>query len=645
MTDGAAATGRLARLDRAIGTVGAALATISSVWILLMMVMICADIIGRGLFSRPLSGVPEVVAFSVPACVFLAIPYAIYTLRYLRADVVLGVIAKENPLAAALLELVFSLVGAAVFYKIVENVWPRLVDAWQEAEFFGAIGAFTAPVWPFTAALVVGATVALLQCLSMAAQKAAMARALARVGPTSSALVLVGAFLAVVGAGVLFLAFGDPSRTEVGLVTIAGLLVLVVAGLHIASALIVLSFVGIWLTRGAVGVADSSLAIAATGSINSYAFAVIPLFVLMGLFVDIANVGRDAFSVAAALLRRVRGGLGVATVFANAIFAAITGSSIASASVFTRVATPQMEAHGYTRRFAVGVVAGSSVLGMLIPPSLLLLVYGLIAEVSIGDLFIAGVVPGLLLAVILSLTVVGLAYAAPGFVGHARAANDLEGASFGDFAKKMLPVLLLIALVLGGLYAGLFTPTESGAVGAAGALVIAIARRSLTIGRLRRVLLEAAVISASILILMVAANLYSRMLTLTGIPQSLAGFMIEAQLGLVAFLALYLVSLILLGMVLDSVSIMLVMLPLMLPIVSSLGGDLVWFGIITVVAVEIGLLTPPFGIAVYVVKGALPPGSASLAEIFAGSFPFVVAMFAFVILLMAVPEISLWLLS
>ena len=199
-------------------------------------------------------------------------------------------------------------------------------------------------------------------------------------------------------------------------------------------------------------------------------------------------------------------------------------------------------------------------------------------------------------------------------------------------------------LVLGGIYGGVFTPTESGAVGAAGAFVIALVRGSLTFGRLRQILLETAEISGAILFLVVAANLYSRMLTLSAIPQSITEWVITAELGMIGFLLLYLVIVVVLGMILDSVSIMLVLLPLMLPIVVSLGGDLVWFGIVTVVAVEIGLLTPPFGLAVYVVKGTLPPGTATLGDIFAGALPFVLTMLAIVIILMAFPAISLMLL-
>ncbi|WP_223877812.1 TRAP transporter large permease subunit [Histidinibacterium aquaticum] len=641
----AAGPGRRFTPGTVIEWLSALAATVSSVWIFVVMVLVCTDVVSRAFANSPIAGVAEVVSFSVPATVFLALPYCIRTGRFLRADFLLQRLEPRSPRGGALLNLVFNAVGVVVFAKITQTVWPRLLDQIEEAEFFGAIGAFTAPVWPFTTGILVGAVLAALQFALMTLQEARdfrSALATDRDGSTVFALVVV--FLVVCGAGLVYLVTGDLSRVDVGIFSIIGMLALVLSGMHLASALIVLSFLGIWMIRGTAAVAEGSLAIATTGSINSYAFAVIPLFVLMGLFIEVADVGRDAFSVLARLLRRIRGGLGIATVFANGIFAAITGSTIASATVFTRVAAPPMISNGYTSRFAVGVVAGSSVLGMLIPPSILLLIFGLIAEVSIGALFTAAILPGLLLASAFALLVLGLSWFAPDFVGNSMPVEDMESVTLGEVARRLLPIVLLVALVLGGIYGGFFTPTESGAVGAAGAFIIALVRRSLSLQRLRTILLETAEISGSILFLVVAANLYSRMLTLSAIPQSITDWVIAAELGMMAFLLLYLVIVVLLGMILDSVSIMLVLLPLMLPIVQSLGGDLVWFGIVTVVAVEIGLLTPPFGLAVYVVKGTLPPGTATLGDIFKGAAPFVLTMLAVVLILMAFPAISLALL-
>jgi len=636
-------------LDRVVKGTASAFALISAAWIFGLMLLICTDVLMRSFFNAPLMGVPEIVALSVSGIVFLAAGLAIRTGRFLRADFLFAPFVRRYPRAGALLGLLYDGAGLVFFWKITIGVWPRFVDAWTTAEFFGALGAFSGPVWPFTAAMLAGSALMAVQFLALVIHDLVH---LVRPAPTPAesagqqgrGWLQLAVFVAVVCGGAYTMIYCDLSPAGIGFVAIGGMLLLVLGGTHIATALLLLSFFGIWMVRGSPAIADRSLSLAALGSISSYGFGVIPLFILMGLLVDIANVGRDAFAVAANLMRKVRGGLGIATVFANAVFAAITGSSIASAAVFTRVAAPQMVSHGYSQRFAVGCVAGSSVLGMLIPPSLLLIVYGLIAEVSVGKLFTAAIIPGLLLAGAFSLMIFIMAWFFPQQIGRPRIAADIEPISFREVSTKLLPIVCLIALVLGGIYTGFFTPTESGAVGAAGGLLIALARRSLDWQKFWKILVECAEITAAILVLIVAANLYSRMLTLTGIPQEVSNFIISADLGMFTFLAVYLLILIVLGMFLDSVSIMLVVLPLMLPVVQSLGGDLIWFGIVTTIAVEIGLLTPPFGLAVYVVKGTLPEGTATLNEIFAGALPFVGAMMLVTIIVMAFPYLSLALL-
>lgn len=265
---------------------------------------------------------------------------------------------------------------------------------------------------------------------------------------------------------------------DIGLIALAGMGVLVLAGLYVPIALILCSFAGMWAIKGTPALAATMLGLAANDAVASYFFGVVPLFVLMGFVVSEAGLGRDAFDVANTMFRRVRGGLGVGTVAASAIFAAITGVSIASAAVFTKIAVPQMRRHGYTARFAAGTVAGSSILGMLIPPSLLLILYGLLAEQSIGDLFLAGIGPGILLAVLFALGVVAMATFMPGFVGTPDA-DSTPALSSREILTKALPITLLIALVLGGIYAGWFTPVEAGAIGAIGALAIGFAKRAL----------------------------------------------------------------------------------------------------------------------------------------------------------------------
>jgi tripartite ATP-independent transporter DctM subunit len=432
---------------------------------------------------------------------------------------------------------------------------------------------------------------------------------------------------------------------QIGALAIVLMLAGIYFGMHIGVALIVTSFLSVWLVKSPE-VAARFVAASANDAIRDYLFGVIPLFVLMGMLVSVSGVGRDTFDVFQWLMRRIRGGLGLATVGANAVFAAITGISIASASVFTKVAVPEMMRHGYTARFAVGVVAGSSVLGMLIPPSLLMIIYGVLAEESIGRMFIAGVIPGIVLALGFAVLIVGMAYLRPAMIlvpGASDAVRDEPQETWRSAMIKFIPILILILLVLGGLYGGLFTPTEAGAVGAAGALVIALARRRLTWAKLWNVLVETGYVSVSVLFLIISAMLYSRMLALTGMPAAVTEGITHLGLGPWGFIGAYVAIVVALGCIIDSVSIMLIMLPIVLPIARSFGMDVVWFGVVTVVAVEIGLLTPPFGVSVYTVKSALNDARITIRDIFAGAFPFVLMMATVLLLLIVFPGLSTWL--
>lgn len=429
---------------------------------------------------------------------------------------------------------------------------------------------------------------------------------------------------------------------EIGLFSLVAILVLIYAGLHVGISLAAVSFVGIWILRDNPEQAARILSLAARESISSYLFGVVPLFVLMGLVVSRAGIGRDTFDVAGRGLRRVMGGLGMATVGANAIFAAITGISIASAAVFTKVAVPEMMRMGYSPRFATGIVAGSSVLGMLLPPSLLMIIYGILAEQSVGALFVAGILPGLLLAVAYCAGIWLMVRYWKGFTGRPQESAAIwedDGAGWGDTFRKLVPILLLVTLVMGGIYGGLFTPTEAGAVGAFGAIVIALVKRRLGPKTLWQVTLETGHITASICFLIIAATMYSRMLALSGLPTFLTEWVIAQNLGVYGFIFCFLALLILLGTLLDSSSIMLISLPLALPIASNLGIDLIWLGLLVIIAVEIGLLTPPMGLSVFVIKSTLDDDKITLNDIFAGALPFAAIMLLVLILCVIFPGI------
>ncbi|MBI1201347.1 MAG: TRAP transporter large permease subunit [Rhodopseudomonas sp.] len=437
------------------------------------------------------------------------------------------------------------------------------------------------------------------------------------------------------------------SDIVIGAVCMLASLVLIQSGMHIGIALMLISFGGVWAIKSAA-VAGKLLASSVTTSIASEVFGVIPLFVIMGLFVSVTGMGRDTFDVAAHVTRRLRGGLGIATVAANAVFAACTGTSIASASIFTKVAVPEMVRHGYRLPFAVGVVTGSSVLGMLIPPSLLMIIFGVLANTSIGDLFTAGILPGILLAASFSLCIFILSRFQPERVFDGQSAHDkgeFDGMSAWTMAVKLFPICILIGIVLGGIYGGFFTPTEAGGAGAFAAFLIGVARREITLKVFWDVSLEAGKITAAICFLLMAAQLYSQMLTFSGLPYAVGQWLQSAGLSFLVVLFGYLAVVLLLGCFLDSLSIMLIILPFVLPVIDGFGVNLVWFGLITIITIEIGLLTPPLGLSAFVVKANLGDAKITTWQIFMGTMPMTITMTLFLLVTVFFPSISLVLLG
>ena len=436
------------------------------------------------------------------------------------------------------------------------------------------------------------------------------------------------------------------SPFDIGLYSLGAIVILVYLGFWVPFALMLSSYVGVWLIKDSSILAGKLLALAASESISSYFFGVVPLFVFMGNVVSATGMGEDAYDVANQAFRKIRGGLAIGTVGANAVFAAITGISIASAAVFTKIAVPHMIKFGYSPRFSVGVVAGSSVLGMLIPPSLLLILYGILTEQSIGDLFIAAIIPGILLAMVFGFGILLLSFFWPSFV-HSKKENskpDLQLMKLREFLQKGAPLVILIVVVLGGIYGGLFTPIEAGAIGSFGAVLIGLIKRRLSLATLWEVLVETGYITAAISFLIIAAQMYARMLALSGMPSEFGSFVVSSEFSIMSMILLYILLVILMGTILDSGSIMLILVPLMYPILVTLNIDLIWFGIVTVIAVEVGLLTPPLGISVFVIKSSLDDKSITLGDIFIGAFPFAIMMIAVLFLVLAFPQLTTFLL-
>ena len=604
----------------------------AAIVICVIVIAINVDVFSRFLFAVPIRGVVELVALAIPVTIFLSLPQIQRQQRLIRADVIKNRIAAWSFSFSQALNIFFALIAMILTAFIVTAVLPELVHSIKFDIYRGIEGDFVIPVWPVQLVVIAGAGLVFFFEASDALVE--------RISRRTLVLTLVFVLLLMLPW------LNVESRHAIGVAAIISMFALIYLGMPVAYALMGSAVLGIATIKGSLTVAIDTLGLVATGAVGSYVFAAVPLFVLLGIVVGAAQIGRDALQSAHWMLGRVLGGLAVSTVVANAIFAAITGISIASAAIFSRIAVPALIEQGYRPRFAVGLVAGSSVLGMLIPPSLLLIIYGLIAEVSINALFTAAIIPGVLLSGAFIALAVFVAFLKPNFA----VTEHFNNASVTPIGAKIallkaLPIAALIIVVLGGIYGGVFTPTEAGAVGVLAAIVISIILSRLKPRTLPPLFLEAAQSSASILCLILGASAFSIMLSLSGIPSTLGEVLSQAGMGLVAYTFAYLLVLILLGTVLDSTSILLIMVPLALPTVISLNGDLIWFGIVTVIGVEVGLLTPPLGLSVYTIKSSLEDQSITLSDIFRGAFPFVLIMLVVSALIIVYPSISLSLLK
>ncbi len=425
---------------------------------------------------------------------------------------------------------------------------------------------------------------------------------------------------------------------------IASLLILVALGVHIVIALGMTSALGIYMVTGDLQVVANMLGSTAYEALRDYVFAVIPLFMLMGEFIGKSGAVTDVYRGINRGLKRLPGRLGIATVLGNAMFSFVTGVSIASAATFSRIAYPEMRRYGYNKGFALGAVAGSSCLGMLIPPSVLMIVWGILTEQSIGQIFLAGVLPGLLLTFLFVGYIFISALLRPAMVGGGvdrQAQEDADALPLMTILTSFFGILIIIFAVLGGIWFGVFTPTEAAGAGAFIGLVLGIVKGM----RYRDIIdsiLSVGRTSAPILLLLVAASLYSRTLAMTGVTTAIQDLFLGT--GLTPFLIIVVMVIVwfLLGMVIDSISIMLLTVPIFAPIAMQLGYDPIAFAIIGILAIEAGLLTPPFGLLVYTVKAAIQDEDpdVSIIDIFKGAMPYWLIMLAAMALIVQFPQIA-----
>jgi C4-dicarboxylate transporter DctM subunit len=373
-------------------------------------------------------------------------------------------------------------------------------------------------------------------------------------------------------------------------------------------------------------------------TVTDYTFGVIPMFILMGAFVTNSGMSRELFRAANGFLGHRRGGLGVATIAACAGFAAISGSSVATAATFSTVAYPEMRRFGYPQSFAAGVIAAGGTLGAMLPPSTVLAVYGIITEQDIGKLFIAGIMPGILAASMYMMTVAVIVWARPKYLPAGPRASWPERIAG---LRDIWATLLLFCFVIGGLYGGLFTPTEAGGMGAGGAFLIGVLRGRLTRTDVRRSLLQATRTAAAVFTVLIGALLFGYFLAITQTPQKVTAFLTGLGLGRYGVLALIMLMYLILGCLMDALAMVILTVPIIFPVIKELGFDPIWFGVIIVMTVELGLIHPPVGMVVFVIKSVIP--ELNFSTIFAGVLPFIVTDLIRLVILIVFPIIALWL--
>lgn len=438
---------------------------------------------------------------------------------------------------------------------------------------------------------------------------------------------------------------------EFELILVGLLLFFVAIGVHIVIALGVTAVLGVYFAYGDFGMVQKLVGSTSYEGLRNYVFAVIPLFMLMGEFISKSGTITDVYRGIQRGLRKLPGRLALATVMGNAIFSFVTGVSIASAAAFTRIAYPEMKRHRYNNGFSLASITGSSVLGMLIPPSVLMIVWGILTERSIGQIFLAGVIPGLLLTGLFIVYILSAALIMPKLVGLNKDGTpiasdeqiddeDLE--TQGSVLWSSVWLFGIIATVLGGIWVGFFSPTEGAGVGAALGLILAITKGA-TLKDIIETILSVGRTSAPILLLLLTASLYSRSLAMTGVTSTIQDLFLSTGFGYVGIVLLMMLIWFILGMIIDSISIMLLTVAIFEPIAVSLGIEPFAFAIIGIIAIEAGLLTPPFGLLVYTVKASARDKDVRLGQIFYYSIPYWIIMLFTVVLLLLFPGIATFL--
>jgi len=626
-----AQTEELDWLQKATGKASGLVLNLARVALLVIVLVVVADVALRYLFAAPILGSLDIVTLLLLVVIFSGVAYTAHLKRHVAVDVV---VSRLKPRIRAVIDSITGIIAAILLGLMI---WQGLI----EADILRVQTAVTAqlriPLFPFDLFLTLGLVLLLLVvladlkgCIKQAVKGNHLGGWIALLSGVSLSLLLV---IAVVFR-LLPLAVTPLATGAIGL---GILVVFLFSGMPVGYALALVGFVG---TSYVIGLKPglATLGIIPFEAAKNYSYLAIPLFVLMGELCYAVGLSQDAYYAVHRWLGRLPGGLAMATIAGCAGFAAVSGTTAATAATMGTVALPEMKKYNYDDALATGTIATGGTLGIMIPPSITFIIYALVTEQSIGRLFIAGIIPGIILASMLMLYIYIRVRVAPHLGPPGPKANLKEKmmALRGAWA-----ILVLFIVVIGGIYGGIFTPYEAGAIGAAGALLIGLFTKHLTWRAFNTALTNTVITTSLMLLMLIGAAIVSPFLAVSRLPMIVASSIAELELAPVVILMIILFSYTVLGCLMPNIPLLLLTIPLFFPIIVSLGYDPIWFGVIVVLLGEIAIITPPVGLNIYIVKGVAP--DVPLSTIFRGVLPFILILAVGMVILVAFPQLSTFL--
>jgi len=608
------------------------LAVIGQGVLILMMLLTAADVCLRYIFNRPILGALELTEFMMAIVVSSALAYAAFRKGHVSVDVL---ITRFSSRVQAVINSITCFLGFSLF----------LLIAWRStlyAENLRACGQVSTilyiPIHPFVYSIIIGSAVICLILLGNLVEhlRHVVERAHWRVwvGSLSIVVLVLVLFMAPIwGQGMIW----QVSPLMSGVLGIVVLVILLFSGMPVGITMALMGFLGMAYVNGLSG-ACGIIGSAPYTNVSKYSYTVIPLFVLMGSLCFHAGLSRDLYFTIYKWLGRLPGGLAMATVGACAGFAAVSGSSVATASTMGTVALPEMKKYRYDDRLATGSIAAGGTIGILIPPSIALVLYGILTEQSIGKLFLAGFIPGILEAVFYIITIYILCWRNPS-LGPRGPSTTLKEKIVS--LKNTWGVLALFLLVVGGIYLGIFTPTEAAGIGAFGAIIFALIRRRLNWQNFTGALAETGETAGMALLILIGGVLFGYFLAVTRLPFEMSTIVAGLQVSRYVILGCIILIYLFLGAIMSVLAAIILTVPIFFPVIMALGFNPIWFGILIVRLMEIGQITPPVGVNVFVIKGIAK--DVPLYTIFRGIIPFLIADLCHVALLIAIPQIVLFL--